>query len=176
MAELTGILHAALDVKVVSLDLTAGKVTPDEPVLDLGTNAIPLRAPVWADFEPREPGAIGRMFGRHKRIDELTALRREEFEAAVLQHQEVEHARRQWVANAQARHAEQVAAAERDAAEHNAAIDLRRERVLAGDRLATSGYFQQVLDSVRLPDGFSTARQAGYVPESTMLVVEWDFF
>lgn len=78
------------------------------------------------------------------------------------------------MAAARARHAEQVAAAARDAAERNAAIDLRREQVLAGDRLACSDYFHQVIDSVRLPSGFPTARRAGYVPESTMLVIEWD--
>lgn len=174
LAGLTGILHAALDIKAAPLDLASGKVTPDAPALDFGADVNPLPAPDWADYEPREPGAIGRMLGRHKRLDELTARRRQEFDLAVLDHSRAEHARQQRVAMAQAQHAERVAAAERAAAEHNTAIDLRRERVLAGDRLACSGYFQQVIDSVLLPAGFPAARQAGYVPESTMLVIEWD--
>jgi restriction system protein len=174
VAELTGILHAALDAGATPLDLTAGKVTPDEPVLELGVDANPLPVPDWEDYEPREPGAIGRMLGRHKRLDELTARRRQEFDQAVQHHHQAEQARQHRVAAVRARHDELVAAAGRAATEHNAAIDLRHERVLAGDRLATSDYFQQVIDSVRLPAGFPTARLAGYVPESTMLVVEWD--
>jgi restriction system protein len=157
----------------VPLDLTTGKVTPDVPVLDLRVDAIPLPAPDWADFEPPEPGAIGRVLGRHKRMDELTARCRQEFDLAVLRHQEAEHACQQRVATAQACHPEQVAAATRAATEHNAAVGLRRKRVLAGDRLASSDYFQQVIDSVRLPAGFPSAHLTGYVPESTMLVVEW---
>lgn len=174
VAELTGILHTALDSQAAPLDLTAGKVTPEEPVLELGENASPLPAPDWADYQPREPGTIGRLLGRHNRLDELTARRRQEFDQDVARHQEAEQARQQRVAAARARHDEQVAAAVRDAAERNAAIDLRRERVLAGDRLACSDYFQRVIDSVRLPIGFPAARLAGYVPESTMLVIEWD--
>lgn len=174
VGELTGILHAALDTQGGPLDLTAGKVTPDEPLLDLGEDASPLPVPVWVDYEPREPGAIGRMFGRHKRLDELAARRRQEFDRDVVHHQRAEQARQRRVASARARHKELVAAAVRAAAEHNAAIDRRRDRVLAGDRLATSDYFQQVIDSVRLPAGFPAARRAGYVPESTMLVIEWD--
>nr|CEL12873.1 hypothetical protein [Kibdelosporangium sp. MJ126-NF4]CTQ98558.1 hypothetical protein [Kibdelosporangium sp. MJ126-NF4] len=143
-------------------------------MLDLGADAVAQPVPVWTDFEPREPGAIGRMLGRHKRLEDLMARRRQEFDQAVADHEGAEQARLQRVATAQARHAERVAAARRAAAEHNAGIDQRRQRILAGDRLATSDYFQQVLDSVRLPDGFPTARQTGYVPESTMLVVEWD--
>lgn len=173
-AELTGILHAALDRPAAPLDLTAGKVTPDEPVLELGADANPLPAPTWADFEPREPGVIGRMLGRHKRLEELTAQRRQEFEQAVQRHQREEQARQRRVTVAHARHAEQVAAAARAASDHNTAIDLRRERVLAGNRRACSDYFQHVIDAARLPAGFPTARRAGYVPESTMLVIEWD--
>jgi restriction system protein len=174
LAELTGILHAALDVGATPLDLAAGKVTPDKPVLDLGVDAMPVPAPAWPDFEPREPGVLGRMLGRHKQLGELVARRRQEFNEAVAAHQRAEEARHQRVASAQARHDELVAEAVRAATEHNAAVDARRQRVLAGDRLPCSDYFQQVIDSVRLPDGFPAARRAGYVPESTMLVIEWE--
>ncbi|WP_245616926.1 restriction endonuclease [Amycolatopsis taiwanensis] len=174
LAELTGILHAALDARAAPLDLTAGKATPALPVLDLGRDASPSPAPNWADYEPREPGAIGRMLGRNKRFDELTARQRQRFDRDLVRHQQAEQARQQRVAAAQAQHNELVAAAVRAATEHNAAIDRRRERVLAGERIATSDYFQQVIDSVRLPAGCPTARRAGYVPESTMLVIEWD--
>lgn len=174
VAVLTGILATALDVRAAPPDLRAGRVTPDLPVLDLGEDASPFPAPDWADYEPREPGAIGRMFGRHKRLDEQAARQREQFDRDVLRHRQAEQARHQRVVAAQARHNEHVAAAVRTAAEHNAAIDQRRERVLAGDRVASSEYFQRVIDSVGLPAGFPTARRAGYVPESTMLVIEWE--
>ena len=174
VAELTGILHVALDAQATPLDLTAGKLTPDLPALDLRGDASPSPAPDWADYEPREPGALGRLLGRHKRLDELTARQRQQFDRDVLRHHQAEQARQQRVAAAQAEHNKLVAAAVRAATEHNAAIDRRRERVQAGDRLASSDYFQQVIDSVQLPAGFPVARRAGYVPESTMLVIEWD--
>jgi restriction system protein len=174
LAELTGILHAALDRQATPLDLTTGKITPAMPALDLGLDATPAPAPVWADYEPREPGTIGRMLGRHKRLDGLQAQRRQEFEHALARHHQAEQARQQRVADAQVHHHDQLASAARAADEHNAAIDRRRDLVLAGDRVAGSDYFQQVIDAVPLPTGFPTARRAGYVPESTMLVIEWD--
>lgn len=54
LAELTGILHAALDRQAAPLDLTTGKITPAMPALDVGLDATPVPAPGWADYEPRE--------------------------------------------------------------------------------------------------------------------------
>jgi hypothetical protein len=45
--------------------------------------------------------------------------------------------------------------------------------VQAGDRHAVSRYFQLVIDQVRDPQGFPRKRLAGYVPESTLLALEW---
>lgn len=44
LAELTGILHAALDAQAAPIDLT-----PDSPVLDLGADNNPSPAPDWTD-------------------------------------------------------------------------------------------------------------------------------
>ena len=40
-------------------------------------------------------------------------------------------------------------------------------------RFAVSGYVQMVLDRSPYPEGFPAERHAGYVPESTLLAVEW---
>jgi restriction system protein len=46
--------------------------------------------------------------------------------------------------------------------------------VRAKDRQAVSRYFQKALDRTPEPLGFPRRRKAGYVPESTLLALEWD--
>ena len=41
------------------------------------------------------------------------------------------------------------------------------------DRFAVSRYVQIVLDRSPYPGGFPSKRHAGYVPESSLLAVEW---
>jgi restriction system protein len=58
------------------------------------------------------------------------------------------------------------------AAQH-AEVDRFSQAVQAGDRHAVSRYFQDVIDRVPDPSGFPNQRRAGYVPESTLLALEW---
>ena len=80
----------------------------------------------------------------------------------------------------QRRIAEERASWKRRLAEHQREIDAHNARVDkldAGfrehDRFAVSEYVQIVLDRSPYPTGFPSRRRAGYVPESSLLAVEW---
>ena len=46
--------------------------------------------------------------------------------------------------------------------------------LLNRDRHAVSDYFEIAIHRITDPDDFPTARRAGYIPESGLLVLEWD--
>lgn len=170
---LDGLLREALTRPVRALDLVTLRVVPADPPLHLGADAESIPPPGWASV-PAEPGAVGRMLGGQARHERAVAEARARLESATAAHAEAEGARQQRVIAAQRRHAERVDAARRQAKEQNAAVDRLIEGVPARDRHAVSDYYQLVIDSVRDPAGFPSARRAAYVPESELLAVEWD--
>jgi restriction system protein len=70
-------------------------------------------------------------------------------------------------------HAQQQSTANTQASKHNAAVDAFAAAVQASEWRAVSRYFQLVIDQLRDPQGFPRQRRAGYVPESTLLAIEW---
>ena len=66
-----------------------------------------------------------------------------------------------------------VAEAERQAAAHNARLDRIAAGLDSGDREAAGEYAEIVLRSSPYPDGFPLERTARYVPDSSLLAVEW---
>ena len=60
-----------------------------------------------------------------------------------------------------------------DVETHNAHIDELAAGFREHDRFAVSEYVQMVLNRSPYPAGFPTERHAGYVPESSLLAVEW---
>ena len=88
-------------------------------------------------------------------------------------HRRREAQRRRQVAEARRAHQRQVAEAEREVAAHNAHIDELAAGLRENDRFAVSEYIQAVLDRSPYPAGFPAERSAGYVPESSLLAVEW---
>jgi restriction system protein len=96
------------------------------------------------------------------------------FAEAISRYRAAEEARRERVALAIRDRAEQQRRLDEDTAEQHERIDNYERAVQAGERRAVSRYFQKALDRVHEPLDFPRRRRAGYVPESTLLALEWD--
>ncbi|WP_263247282.1 restriction endonuclease [Saccharopolyspora rosea] len=174
VTELTGILSAALSKPVGPLDFEALKNKPSVPTLDLGSDARPTAPPRWEQFAPEPPSVASRMFGGRARYEREKAIAEKSFEAALERHREDETRRQRRVVEARKKHAEQAQVArKRVAAQHQSIDDLRR-KVHEKDRRAVSKYFQLILDRIEDPSGLPKKRRAAYVPESELLVIEWE--
>ncbi|WP_197321091.1 restriction endonuclease [Saccharomonospora sp. NB11] len=173
MSELTGILTTALATPVRPLDFKSMKRRAVSEEVELGADARPLRRPLWADFAPRPPGAIGRLFGGDSRYASRRAIAERLFDEAMREYEEAETARQQRVREKRKAHAAKQEAKKRRVAAHNAKVDELAQGVHAADRHAVSGYYQRVVDAIKLPSGCPAERKVGYVPESTLLAVEW---
>ena len=143
------------------------------PPLNLGPLADAPPAPLWSDFEPKAPSGLGRMFGGNQRYQASYEAAEREFASAQVEHQQRESTRQRRVAEVRADWKRSATDAKRKADEHN-----KRVRELAAgfrehDRFAVSEYVQMVLDRSPYPAGFPTERHAGYVPESSLLAIEW---
>jgi restriction system protein len=171
--ELNGLLAASLSSPPRPLDFETMKKRPSARPLDMGADAEPISAPVWGNFEPPPAGALSRLFGGDRRYARDHAAAEVAFADAVDQHKSAEIARQQRVVSARRAHAELQASDRAAAAQKNAEVDAFADAVRARDRHAASEYFQLVIDAVADPDGFPSGRVAGYVPESTLLAVEW---
>ncbi|MCX2729695.1 restriction endonuclease [Saccharopolyspora sp. NFXS83] len=143
------------------------------PALDLGVDSKPLPPPRWEQFAPAPPGAISRLLGGRSRYEREKKVAETGFDAAQERHSEDEIARQRRVTDARRRHRAQQEAAGARATEHNKKIDELRKKFRQGDRHSVSSYYQQVIESIGDLKDFPTARRAGYVPESTLLAIEW---
>jgi restriction system protein len=97
----------------------------------------------------------------------------EEFGRAQVDHRHREAQRHRQVADARQAHDQKVADVQREVAAHNAHIEEMEAGLRENDRYAVSEYVQIVLDCSPYPSGFPIQRSAGYVPESSLLAVEW---
>jgi restriction system protein len=173
VSELTGILARSLALPLPQVNLDRLKRTPVKVPLELGSDAHPAPAPRWQDFEPAPPGPVGRLFGGEARY----AREREAAELAFAvegeSYQAAEMARQRRVAAARTAHKQRQAAVDAEVAKHNSNIAAFATAVHNSDRHAVSRYFQMLIDQVSDPEGFPRQRLAGYVPESTLLALEW---
>jgi restriction system protein len=172
IVELDGLLRSSLtrdpDVRLASL-LRDAMVPP----LDLGELGIPARAPLWADFVPEAPRGLRRMLGGQQRYEADVEAAQQAFRRAEADYEIREADRSSQVADARRAHSREVAEAEREAAAHNAHIAKIATGLRDRDRFAVSEYVQLVLDRSPYPADFPAERSAGYVPESSLLAVEW---
>ncbi|MDQ2873591.1 MAG: restriction endonuclease [Actinomycetota bacterium] len=143
------------------------------PPLDLGQLAAPLPAPDWTDFEPEPTRGIRRVLGGQQRYDAAVEVARLAFQQAREDYQRREAQRVLQVGAARRAYAREIAEAERDVAAHNAHVDEVAAGVISRDRFAVSEYVQIVLARSPYPSGFPDERSAGYVPESSLMAVEW---
>ena len=143
---------------------------PPPDLVALGVRQPP---PDWGDFEPEPPRGLSRMFGGQQRYEAALDEAKREFARAQAAHQHHEYERGKRVADARRAHEQRVAQAMREVAAHNARVDKMAAGLTEGDRHAVSEYIETVLRRSPYPKGFPIERHAGYVPESSLLAVEW---
>jgi restriction system protein len=143
------------------------------PPPDLGPLAVPLDPPGWADFAPAPPGRLGRILAARQRRDAALRKARRRLAHAQEDHHRLEFARQQHLTGARREYERLLAEAEREAQAHNVRIDRIAAGLADGDRESVSEYVQIVLRSSPYPEGFPLERAARYVPESSLLAVEW---
>lgn len=164
------LLHAAVSRAVEPMDFEQAK--RKVPEVDLGSDATPLPVPKWEEYAPRPVGLIRRLFpfGSRRRLSLAEA---EDAFAKALERYRSEEAARERRVEERRRQYETTRAAELEKLRrHNASVDEFRDRVLAGDRQGVSDYFARVFGPVA-DRGFPSGRRFAYVPESKLLLVEW---
>jgi len=171
--DLGGLLRHSLR-SPVRLDPAKRKKRPEIPPLDLGPHATPVPAPQWTDFEPQPPGMLGKVFGGQRRHEAARREADEAFVRAQSDHAAEENRRQETVKEARRLHERRVETAKLAAEAHNAQVDASIVALQAGERRATSEYFEELLKVSVYPQGFPNRRRAGYVPESKLLAVEWE--
>lgn len=172
VAELEGLLRSSLG-RNPAIRFDSLKVTPAVQPLNLRPLANPVPVPQWTDFEPKAPGALGRMLGGGQRYQDARDAAEQAFAAAQADYQRREAARQRGIAAARAAWTRAANEERSRADEHNRGIEELEAGFRAQDRFKVSEYVQMVLDRSPYPDGFPTERHAGYVPESSLLAVEW---
>jgi restriction system protein len=113
------------------------------------------------------------MFGGQQQYEAAVDAAEQAFRQAEEDHQRREGQRLRQVTEARRAHQQGVEEAEREVAAHNAHIDETAAGLGENDRFAVSEYIQAVLDQSPYPADFPAERSAGYVPESSLLAVEW---
>jgi len=172
VAKLQGLLQSSL-TRDPRISLASLRRRVKVPPLELGQLAVPVAAPQWADFEPEPPRMLQRMFGSQQRYEAACEEARRAFDQAQADHQHREAQRRRQVAEARRAYDQQIADAQREVDAHNAHIEELEAGLRENDRHAVSEYVQIVLDRSPYPARFPAQRTAGYVPESSLLAVEW---
>ncbi|WP_218670919.1 restriction endonuclease [Microbispora sp. GKU 823] len=146
---------------------------PNIPALDLGGWAKPEPSPSWEAFAPVPPGWLQRKFGGAQRYEAALRQAESDFARAQADHQHRETQRQMRVIEARQAHQRKVAEAERETAKYNSHLKAMEAGLRSGDRHAVSEYMDLVLRASPYPEGFPNQRRAGYVPESSLLAVEW---
>jgi restriction system protein len=172
---LQGVLAAALATEVHGTDLQTLKRAPRHaPPTVTPADLVPRPSPTWRAFAPRRPGLTGWLIGAERRYARRVADAEDRFAEAISRYRAAEQSRRELVAQATRDWAEQQRRLDEDTAQQHERIDNYERAVQAGERRSVSRYFQKALDRVHEPLDFPRRRRAGYVPESTLLALEWD--
>lgn len=172
--ELQGVLAEALSVEINGTDLQTLKRAPRRaPPAVSEADLVPHPGPVWEAFRPHQPGPFAPLVGGNRRYARRLAEAEDRFAEAIERHRAAEEARRERVARATRDQAEQQRRLDDATAEQHARVDEYQRAVEARDRRAVSRYFQKALDRTAEPHDFPRRRKAGYVPESTLLALEW---
>jgi restriction system protein len=173
--ELEGVLDTALASPVEGIDLDTFKRARRQLPLRIDEEDLdPVPEPTWAQFAPRSPGLLDRVFGGSRRFGRRLSAAEERFADAVRSSRQAEDARRLRVQQAKRRQAEQQRQLDADVDAQHAKVERFANRIRRRDRDAVSEYFQRIVEAVGDPDGFPRQRRAAYVPESTLLAVEWE--
>ena len=172
VVELENLLRSSL-ARDPRISFDSLRITAAVPPLDLGSLADPIPEPQWVDFVPRPPSGLQRMLGARQRYQASFEAAEQAFVSAQADHQQREATRQRIAAEARASWARRAAEAKRKAEARNAHVAEMAAGFREHDRFAVSEYVQIVLDRSPYPEGFPAERHAGYVPESSLLAVEW---
>ncbi|TWD79261.1 restriction system protein [Kribbella amoyensis] len=172
---LRGVLAEALAIDVHGTDLQTLKQGRRRAPPLLAEGDLEARpGPVWAAYLPHPPGPFSSWVGGNRRYARRLREAEDRFALAIARHRAIEVARRERVVRATRERAEQQRRLDEAVAAQHARVDEYQRSVEARDRQAVSRYFQKALDRTPEPHGFPKHRKAAYVPESTLLAVEWD--
>ena len=182
------------------IDLQTLKRRPQHPAFNPGADADPLPAPQqpryqaepqWTQFEPVKPTGLAKAFGgrgRYERDVSAATERfeaahaawqyehlqlRQQFKAAVANHHRRDQLRLQRLEQAKASYDQECRDRDREADEHNYAIDTFADSFAAREPDAIIEYFGMVLANSVYPEGFPQQYRVAYVPESAQLVIEY---
>lgn len=172
IAELEGLLRSSL-TRDPRIRLASLRRQVTLPPFDPGPLGAPISAPEWEDFAPLPERGLRRMFGSEQRRAAAVEAASAMFQQAQETHRYQEAQRQQQVKAARHGYDRALAEAEREVAAHNSHIDEMAAGLQARDRYAVSEYVQLVLDRSPYPADFPAQRSAGYVPESSLVAVEW---
>jgi len=155
------------------MDFVSLKVPPEIPPFDPKGQDQPTPEPQWSSFEPKAPGFFGRLMpGALPKQQAKVDAARAALESKHAEWSDYEQKRLAWLADATARHANQVRAAEAVADAQHADIDVFEAAYRSGDADAVEQYFSIALARDTLPEGFPHTARTAYVKESRQLVVE----
>ena len=172
VAELQNLLRSSLP-RDPGISFASLKHSVAVPPLNLGELATPIPAPRWEDYELEPPRGMQRLFGGAQRYQDAYGRAEGSFAQAQADHRLREAARLRQVAEARKAWNRKLADERRRVEEHNARIDRLAAGFREHDRFAGSEYAQMVLERSPYPSGFPEERHAGYVPESSLVAVEW---
>ncbi|MEU4191181.1 restriction endonuclease [Kribbella sp. NPDC026611] len=171
---LGNILADALAVDVHGTDLQTLKRAPRRaPPTGSPADLDAHPGPVWDAFVPQPPGHF-RWWGAERRFARRLADAEDRFAEAIERHRAAEETRRERVSRALREQVEHQRRLNEATAEQHARIDAYERAVESRDRAAVTRYFTKALDRLPGPLDFPQRRRVGYVPESTLLAVEWD--
>ena len=144
LARLGSILHRGLGRTAV-VDV-AGLMRHDPPPqLDLGARGTPVPPPVWEDYAPPEPGALGGMLGGRARYERRVVEACAEFDHARRRHVDDEAARQRWVRDETARHHAVVQRHQAAFDQHNRQVAAMQAALAARDREGVEAYLERAL-------------------------------
>lgn len=146
----------------------------DVPDLDLGVDAEPLPVPKWEAYAPKSAGIVDRVL--HRGAEHRRAVEQAEkaFSNGLERYRHDETARKARVERMRREHEDAISLTHKQILEANAEIEDLERRVLAGERQGASEYFRQVFEPIADKPPFPRGRRFGYVPESKLLVIEWE--
>jgi restriction system protein len=166
---LTDGLHQGPGVSFASL-----KHSVEIPSFDPGGLDQSAAEPQWAQFAPRPPGAVGRMFGGSARYAREEAAAREAYDQECARHAAAESDRRRQLAEKRRAYDRQASEAAQAVAEHNAELDQFEHEFRTAEPEAVAQFLTLVLDASVYPEGFGHRTRALYRPEPREVVVEYE--
>lgn len=146
----------------------------ETPPFDPGGLDRPIAEPQWAQFAPRPPRAVGRIFGGSARYAREEAAAREAYEHECAKHAAAESDRHQQLAQRRRAYDRRAAEAATAVAEHNAGVDRFEQDFRFAEPEAVAQYFTLVLDGSVYPEGFVHRTRVLYRPEPREVVVEYE--